>query len=285
MTYISKRNYFALFRFFLLVLILHIFSGCQKVINVELNNAAAQIVIEGIITNKPGPYIVSISKSGSYFNQPVLPPVSGAEVIITDDTGIIDTLSEAQPGIYFTSVTQGIPGRTYTLKVLSENSEYTGSSKMFSKVPIDTLRLARSQSHHIGLGGNNEVEINVEIHCLFKDPEEKNFYRLKVFRNDTTNAENYRLYDDEYTNGQETELRATHVNPGNTYRIELYSLDKSTYLYYRTLEDLLHTNPIFGSTPANPNTNLNNGALGYFGACAVSTKTILVTDSLFNTIR
>jgi hypothetical protein len=122
----------------------------------------------------------------------------------------------------------------------------------------------------------------VEIHCFFKDPLEKNFYRIKVFKNDSINTENYRLFDDQYTNGEHTEIRVAFASEPANYRVELISLDKSTYGYYRTLEDLLNTNPFFGSTPANPDTNLSNGALGYFGACAISTKTIVVTDSMIN---
>jgi hypothetical protein len=67
--------------------------------------------------------------------------------------------------------------------------------------------------------------------------------------------------------------------------VELLSLDQKTYGYYRTLEDLLFTNPLFGSTPANPNTNLSNGALGYFGACAVSSKTIVITQSMIDSVK
>ena len=156
---------------------------------------------------------------------------------------------------------------------------------MYSNVPIDTLTLNKSELFHIGIGGSNGDKKNVEIHCLFKDPDEKNFYRIKVFRNDTTSVESYRLYDDQYTNGQGTELRASHATSGNTYRIELFSLDRQTFSYYRSLQDLLYSNPFFGSTPANPNTNLDNGALGYFGACAISSKTIIVTDSLFNLVE
>jgi len=267
------------------VLTIFIFSGCEKIINVDLNEAAPLIVIDGMITDRPGPYTVTISKSGSYFNQPVLPPVTGAVVIITDNVGTIDTLKEKKPGIYLTSKTQGIPGRTYTLKVLSENKEYIGSSTMNSHVRIDSLNLSKSQSQHFEIRVDHENEIDVDIYCFFKDPAEKNFYRIKVFTNDTTRAENYRLYDDQYTNDQKTELRVTRANAGHTYRIELYSLDPPTFGYYRTLEDLLHTNPIFGSTPANPNTNLNNGALGYFGACAVSSKTIIVTKSLIDKVK
>jgi hypothetical protein len=269
----------------LLILVILIFSGCQKVINIDLNEASPHIVIEGLITDTRGPFSVKISKSGSYFDQPALPAVSGAEVIITDDTGTIDTLKETTPGIYLTSGTRGIPGRTYTLKVLSENLQYSGSSTMQSHVVIDSLRLVKTQSQHFGFGSDNNNETHIEIHCYFSDPGEKNFYRLKVITNDTVRVGDYRLYDDQYTNGQLTDLRVAHAESGDTTRVELFSLDRETYEYYRTLEDLLDSNPIFGSTPANPNTNLTNGALGYFGACAVSTMTIIITDSLLKTLN
>ena len=256
------------------------FSGCQKVINVDLNEAAPQIVIEGLISDDLGPYTVTISKSGSYFNQPVLVMVSGAQVIINDNIGTTDTLKELISGVYFTKKTRGISGRTYTLKVISGDQEYDGSSTMFSHVNIDSLKLVKNDGQRFDFGGNNKKHTNVDIHCFFRDPEEKNFYRIKVFRNDTINNENYRLYDDQYTNGQETELRVANATAGDTFRVELLSLDQATYGYYRTLEDLLHTNPIFGSTPANPNNNLSNGALGYFGACAVSYKIIIVTEAM-----
>lgn len=261
------------------------FSGCQKVINVDLNEAAPRIVIEGLITDRPGPYTIMISKSGSYFNQPVLETVSGAEVIINDNTSTTDTLKETSSGVYITSKISGIPGRMYTLKVISEDQEYDASSTILNHVNIDTLILVKDLSQRFDFGGNPQHDSHVDIHCYFKDPVEKNFYRVKVFQNDSINTESYRLYDDQYTNGEETDLRVSNAQAGSTYRVELESLDQPTYGYYRTLEDLLHTNPIFGSTPANPNSNLSNGALGYFGACAVSSKTIIVTDAMINSAK
>lgn len=268
-----------------LIVIILIFSSCQKVINIDLNEASPHIVIEGLIIDTEGPFTVKISKSGSYFDQPALPAVSGAEVIISDNAGTIDTLKEIAPGIYITSITRGFPGRTYTLKVLSENLQYTGSSTMQSHVVIDSLRLVKTQSQHFGFGSDNINETHIEIHCYFRDPEVKNFYRIKVITNDSVRARDYRLYDDQYTNGQLTDLRVAHAKSGDTTRVELFSLDRETYEYYRTLEDLLDSNPVFGSTPANPNTNLTNGALGYFGACALSTKTIIIPDSLLKTLN
>jgi hypothetical protein len=280
-----KIIYKDLIRIFVSILPLIVFSGCQKVINVDLNNAAPRIVIEGLVSDRRGPYVITITKSGSYFNQPVLPAVSGAKVTITDNAGVSDTLRETDPGIYLTSKTRGIAGRTYTLKVLSENIEYQGTSTMSEHVDIDSLTLVRSDFQRIDFGGNNPNRIRYEIHCFFSDPPQKNFYRFKVFKNDSINTQSYRLYDDQYTNGEETELRVSGAEAGSTYRIELQSIDQATYGYYRTLADLIFSNPLFGSTPANPNTNLSNGSLGYFGTAAVSTKTIVITDSLISSVK
>jgi hypothetical protein len=281
----TKKSGTCSIKYVSVILIILIFSGCQKVINVDLNVASPVIVIEGLIIDRPGPYTIMISKSGSYFNQPVLPPVSGAEVTITDNIGLADTLKETKPGIYLTNRLRGIPGRIYTLRVLSESKEYTASSTMYSRVRIDSVNLTKSLFHHFGYDEDPNHEIEIDLNCYFKDPVEKNFYRLKVFKNDTTRTENYHLFDDQYSNGQEISLRVAHATAKDTFRIELYSLDKLTFGYYRTLEQLIYSNPVFGSTPANPDNNFNNGALGYFGASAVSTKTIIITDSILKKIR
>ena len=269
----------------ILVITIFVFAGCEKVINLNLVESKPQLVIEGLITDGVGPYTVKLSKTGSYFDEPVLPLVSKAVVVISDNLGITDTLKETKPGIYLTSKVKGIPGRTYNLSVLSENIRYTGSSTMFSHVPIDSLRLRKSYSDGIAIGSDGQQDARVEIHCFFRDPPEKNFYRAYIYTNGNRGYEDYKLYDDQYTNGKQTDLQVKRAHIGDKIRVDLFSLDKSTYEYYRTFTDLIHSNPIFGSTPMNPNTNLTNGALGFFGACAISTKTIIITDSLYNSAK
>ena len=270
-----KLNIKSILHIIMLMVAMLTVLSCQKVINVDLNEAAPVIVIDGTINDRRGPYAVIISKSGSYFNQPDLPPVSGAVVIISDDAGITDTLRETTAGVYLTAKIKGIPGRTYSLKVISEGKEYDASSTLSDHVNIDSLAIIKDDSQNIFFGGNDEHETPYEIHCFFRDPPEKNFYRIKVFKNDSINTANYRLYDDQYTNGEIIELRVErNVKGGSTYRIELESLDDKTYGYYRTLEQLLFINPFFGSTPANPASNLSNGALGYFGTYSVSGRMI-----------
>lgn len=103
---------------------------------------------------------------------------------------------------------------------------------MMSHVSIDSLKLKKSQSQRFGFGRNGK---RLEIHCIFKDLLEKNFYRIKVYWNDTTDVEKYRLFDDQYTNGKITDLQVGRVTVDDTCRIQLISLDKFTYEYYRTL--------------------------------------------------
>jgi hypothetical protein len=70
------------------------------------------------------------------------------------------------------------------------------------------------------------------------------------------------------------------VQAGDTCKLELISLDQQAYQYYSTLNDILHINPIFGGTPANPLNNISNGAQGDFAAWAISYKGIIITSAL-----
>jgi hypothetical protein len=279
----AGKTIYSWYSFELVFSLIMLISGCEKVIEIDLNDASPNIVIEGLVTDKRGPYTVSISKTGSYFNQPSLETVSGATVVITDDFNNIDTLNESTPGLYFTSRIRGIYERTYTLKVVAEGKEYTGSTRLADRVPIDSLRLRKGILQ--GFNFDDDDDTQIDLHCFFRDPRDKNYYRIRVFKNDSINTESYRLYDDQYANGLITDIIVSHATLGNTYRIELWSLDRQTYIYYNTLGDLMYSNPIFGSTPSNPVTNLSNGALGYFGSYSVTARHITITEELINSIK
>jgi hypothetical protein len=66
--------------------------SCEEVINVDLNSADPKIVIEGTITDQPGPYTVSITKTTDYYNPSSYPAVSGAQVRLVDDLGFSEQL-------------------------------------------------------------------------------------------------------------------------------------------------------------------------------------------------
>ncbi|MFN7585077.1 MAG: DUF4249 family protein, partial [Bacteroidota bacterium] len=95
----------------MLLLIVITFSGCTKIIDVNLNDADPQLVIEANVLNTPSPYYVQISKTVNFSANNQFPPITGARVIIQDITGgVKDTLTELQAGLYITQRLTGVAG-------------------------------------------------------------------------------------------------------------------------------------------------------------------------------
>jgi hypothetical protein len=85
-----------------------------------------QLVVEGMITDQPGPYEVKISKTISVQSQLGAPTgVSGATVVIKDDRGNSETLVEKSSGSYYTNTFKGEVGKTYSISIsTSEGNTY-----------------------------------------------------------------------------------------------------------------------------------------------------------------
>lgn len=275
----------ALFRhtmwYFFLLSLAVLTGSCEKVVSVDLHTTGPQIVIEGIVSDQNGPYTVSLSKTGNYFTPSLnFPPVSHAVVVIVDTGGGRDTLNEKAIGMYQSRTIRGVPGITYVLTVVTEGTHYTASSTMPQKVFIDSMyAVSRRPSSPAGAG--------YDLYLAFKDPPELgNYYRINVHVSDplipadSIDGRRYRLYNDKLTNGNEELFRVRirrSVVPGDTVTVDLLSIDKATYDYYRTLNDILTSDRSPTSlSPANPNTNLSDGSLGYFSAYAIDTKRIVL---------
>src|SRR5450755_469933 len=71
-----------------------LFYSCKKIVTLKLNTAPSQIVIQGAVTNAAGPYTVAINQSVGFYADNSFPPVSGAIVVISDDQGVADSLTE-----------------------------------------------------------------------------------------------------------------------------------------------------------------------------------------------
>jgi hypothetical protein len=94
------------------------------------------IVIEGLITDQPGPYVVKISKVSpilDYVKQ--TETVTGASVVIFDDAGNTETLTEKSAGSYYTDIFQGVVGRSYHITVAtSDGSTYESTPETLNPV-------------------------------------------------------------------------------------------------------------------------------------------------------
>ena len=250
---------------FILPVILY---ACTKVINVNLNDAAPQIVVEGIITNAPGPYQVQITKTVSFDASNSFPPVSGAIVKITDNGGIIqDVLTETSPGIYTTHTIQGIPGHTYQLNITIGTQTYSASSTMPQPVILDSI----SFQHTTRV---NRIDISTVPN--YKDPLNiKNYYSFEQFVNSRklkfTSVFDDRLSDGRYIN---VALRtdSSYINIGDTVLLKMNCIDKATYDYFYTFAQVAGNNNFQSASPSNPVSNISNNALGYFTAYTTQSK-------------
>lgn len=255
--------------FLLLPLIL--LFGCKKVIDVKLKNANQQIIITGEVNNLSGPYKVTISRSVDFTSDNNFPPVSGAFVTISGN-GIVDTLSEDGPGIYFTNTLAGRPGKSYSLFVKSGNNIYTATSTMPQPVYLDSLSFILGRSDNIYAVAN------------FQDPAETdNYYQFiqytngEAFRNGRGNS----VFDDRLSNGRYISMAlyddSSDIRSGVTTTVQMNCVDKNVYNYLNELLQISGYGGGFASpAPANPESNITGGALGYFSANTVSIKTVKI---------
>ncbi len=249
-----------------ILLLVTAITSCQKVIDIDLNKKEPKIVIEGGISDQPGPYLIRVSKTVNFDESNEFPAVSGALLVLHDDMNNSETLSETAPGEYITTSLQGVAGRTYTLEVTVNAVTYTSVSYLSPAVDIDSLTIEES------FWGERQVNIHL------KDPvETENFYRVIQEINRVKQNDIY-LISDELQNGTSLSMPLFGeyiMLKGDTVTVHLQSIDRAAYDYYRTLAALVSGGGPPSDAPANPITGFTNGALGYFSAYAVRTKTII----------
>jgi len=257
------------------------FYSCQKVVSIDLNQASPQIVIEGLVSDQGVVDSVTVNMTGDYFTPTLnFPAVTGAVVVISDNSGNADTLKETRGGFYASSNPKGIPGNSYSLKVIANGNEYDAISTMPQKVNIDSFYVVKT---------NNPFgrESSYDFYVVFQDPPQQgNYYQIVPHDNaiplDSLNGEGggIHIYDDEFINGNEVSYRfriAGKVEVGDTVSVDLLCIDKATYEYLRTLRTAIETDRSPTSlAPANPNTNLSNGSLGYFSAYTIDSKSLII---------
>jgi len=117
----------------LIFIIWLLLDACVDPFTIKSSNAGEQLVVDGMITDQPGPYTVKLYTTKSLDTQlDQVNWVKGARVSITDDAGNTENLTEISSGIYQTSESgiQGQVGRTYTLHVTtSQGHAYTSAAE------------------------------------------------------------------------------------------------------------------------------------------------------------
>lgn len=134
---------------FLLIGLVLILSSCMRSFSPEIEKYEEILVVDGVITNQPGPYTVRLSKSTKIQERPKNVPYSKCKVTIVDNLGNETPLAELAPGVYQTDpfAMQGIVGRKYHVVVSTPDDEIYESVEEELLKPIEIQALYAELEH------------------------------------------------------------------------------------------------------------------------------------------
>ena len=252
------------------------FSSCQKVIDVAIKNTEKKYVVEANVTDKPGDSKVLLSATKNVSDNNNFPGINGATVSITDNAGNSTLFTETSEGSYTAPNFTGEPGKTYSLLLKLNGETFTAQSTMPQKINLDTLFVSDEL-----LFGETRKLVNI----AYQDPAGKGqSYRFVQYINGIKNKTIFANNDD-YTDGKKVESKLWYIADddnedekimsGDTILLDMQCIDAAVYKYWFSLHQSATGNSQSAS-PANAVTNINGGALGYFSAHTLQTKSVIV---------
>jgi len=121
-------------RLLILFIGLLLIGSCIDRIEIKIPDSyTSQLVVDGLITDEPGPYTVRLTKATRIekFLEFSQEEVVQASVSISDNVGNTEQLKETIPGVYETKLggIQGVIGREYSIKI------ETSDGKVYESIP------------------------------------------------------------------------------------------------------------------------------------------------------
>src|SRR5687768_9308468 len=165
-------------------------TSCDEGIVLDVNQVQPKVIIEGLVTDKPGYQMVKVSRSVGFYADGTTPKITNAVVSVTNDLGEVVTFTH-NPGNHPDSAGIYLPvtsfvgkiGRTYTLKVNADGTDYTASDALLPVISMDSLKYRVSEFEVEDPKDEGKI---YELLMYAREPQNvKNFYLFKFFRNDS----------------------------------------------------------------------------------------------------
>lgn len=217
------------------VLLLFIFTNCEKVVDIDVPSTSPKLIIDAVfeIYFNENPVraktIVKLSKSADYFDE-TIPVVTNANVFLTNlsDSSVINFSDANADGNYEPTISF-IPAEnvTYELTIIYENNVYKGTASRIKSTPLTSV-----------IQGDK---------TLFSGKETE----VKVAFTDDGTIENYYLFDfsnklflaieDRFFNGSDYNFSFFYgeddIKLPATVNVKMSGVSKEFYTYYRVLID------------------------------------------------
>ncbi len=118
-----------------------LYSSCIDRFQPEVDKYEGLLVVDGGISNQPGPYTIRLNQSIQVYDYDAnYAPIPNAQVSIREEDGPTYPLAEIAPGVYQTDASElrGTVGKSYSLYIqLADGEEYeTPFEEMLEPTPI-----------------------------------------------------------------------------------------------------------------------------------------------------
>lgn len=252
-------------------------ASCEDVIDVPVQTAQTRLVIEASMDWEKGTLgneqIIRLSNSSAFFDTTSTTAVTGASVMVTNDTsGATFVFEDQNNGSYTTNEFVPILGQSYSLEIIHDGETYSAQETLNAVPEITDV------FQDVEDGFDDEL---LEAHIVFIDaPEEGNYYLFKFLKEGELLPE-LEVGDDQFVNGNEIdwwyeveedeetdEIEA--FEPGDVLDFEMYSISEAYGNYMEILIDQIGGVGLFEATPVSVKgnctnlTNPDNYAHGYF---------------------
>jgi hypothetical protein len=260
--------------------------GCDVPIELDIHQTPPRVTIEGLLTDRAGQPFVRVTQSVDFYYEGHATQISDASVLLRNELGESVTFNhytgsnEDSIGYYLPPTGfVGQVGRVYTLSVTTQGKTYEATDSLKYVTSIDSL------AYRPNIYAQQDPPSSGHIYELLiyaKEPQEsKDYYLVKYYRNDSLtyrgDSDVYVL--DDYGVGENIDgvPSAILYTDNDHARIEMYSLTREGFLFYNDLVSIMNSDGgMFSPPPANPRTNFNNGALGFFQVSAIADRSIVV---------
>ncbi|MCE7063047.1 DUF4249 domain-containing protein [Dyadobacter sp. CY343] len=269
-------------------------TGCEDVIDLETETGPPQLVVDGWITNQPGPQTIKLTWSASYFDNTPAKPVLNAEVVVKDDKGTIyefeDTAGNGQYIWQKTGDTLGHIGRKYTLTIKQGADTFTSSTEIKRVPAVDSIIYRKEKLPFEPDKGPREGYV-AEFYARDLAGEGDTYWIKPVIRGkpEIKRATSISIaYDAAFSAGAPSDglifilpLRQSITtdslySAGNEVGVELHSITNEAFDFLSQVREQAGNGGLFATPIANIRSNVVNTnpagpkALGFFGSSAIS---------------
>ena len=258
-------------------------SSCEEVINIDVEQAPSQLVIDGLVTDEDTIHVVRLSLSGG-FDGGVPAEVTNAMVEVRDNLGNIynythnpEGLDSLQGYYYSDQKYMGRVNGIYQLDVSVGTKSYTAMDTLRAVSSIDSLSI-RIDDQAVKDSENDGKIYQVLLYA--REPQETiDFYYFKFYRDSVLEVDdNIYVFDDKVLGGSLDGLPSPILfREGELAGVEIYGLTRVQFVYLTDLGSLLNNDGgMFSPPPANPRSNIKGGALGFFQVSGLNRASILI---------